>query len=161
MPVFRSKQFLKFTIACLFLLVLGCAKTVQHSDVVALRLQLNQGIGKVTGLDSILCRHTFGTAGIVQFDEMTWAPLSQETRKKTAECLDIKKKLRIRAIDPQLGRVRVWTARIDEDAHRLTIGWLYSDCPACDPEERVAEYTIAWKDNAYLAQEIPPEQQWK
>lgn len=147
--------------ACLLLAGCGPRSAQSAQDMVALRTHLNAGVGKIVNMDSILCHQANGANGLVYFDDLVWTHLSVATRKSTAECLDLRKKLRVRAIAASQEPVRVWTARIDEDALKLSVGWLYSDCPACDPETKTAEYRLIKQADFYRAEIIPAEEQWQ
>ena len=133
----------------------------KEESMVDLRTRLNAGVGRVLNLDTLLCKYAYGASGEVYFDDMTWKHLSSETRKHTVECLDKRKHLRVKDPASATERVRVWTARIDEDYRELFIGWLYSDCIACDMEQRVAQFKLETQGKSWIAAEIPPEKQWK
>lgn len=141
----------------------SCASsTPDIDDVAALRHHLNASVGKIVNLDTLLCKHAFGSNGEIYFDDMTWDHLNPSVRKSTVECLDLRKHLRVRAL-PHSGTMpaRVWTARVDDDRHLLTIGWLNGACTACDPDAKVAEYRLRSDANHYVAEDIPNSMIWK
>lgn len=156
---------MKYGFILLIILLASCSspstKKGMDANTVALRMRLNQPVGQVEGIDSILCKHPFGSAGEIYFDDMVWQALSPETRVKTVECLDLKRHLRVRSPAPVDPPIRVWSARIDELSLKLYVGWLQSDCPACDLDEKTAQYRIRWENDRYMASEIPPEEIWR
>jgi len=154
----------RFLLLLAFAILLAC--TTHHAkskkaDLAALRMELNRGVAQVVNLDTLICRTVYGAEGTVYFDDLLWNHLDSDTRSRIAQCLDQRKHLQVRAI-PQDQSVQAWTARIDEDQLSLVIGWLHSDCVACDPDERVAVLRLEkMVGGKYTAHEIPTAEQWK
>jgi hypothetical protein len=126
-----------------------------------LLIQDNRKVGRILGLDTILCTHVAPRDGIVYFDDPLWDNLSADTRRNLVECLDLKRGIRVVAPKNLPKDEKLWTARLSQDERRLLFGFVLNNCITCALHEGIIEYRIERKDSLFIPKRIDETEMWR
>lgn len=129
-----------------------------------LMIKDNWKLKRVAKMDSLMCLHAQPDQGRVFFDQVFWQNISEQNRLALQRCLLEQRNLNI-DLEIQADRhmkVKVWTARVDDNVHRLTIGWLNNHCITCRITQGMVEYALEHKgDTLLIPHQVSEFEMWR